>query len=86
MTRTGFVGGMFAVVALAVGSAWVGVAGLPSAVSPAAAQDAEPRELSAFEQQLLEPGPLAEMSLGDPDAPITIIEYASLTCGHCASF
>ncbi len=24
--------------------------------------------------------------LGDPKAPITIIEYASLTCSHCAAF
>jgi len=24
--------------------------------------------------------------LGDPDAPVTIIEYASLTCPHCANF
>jgi protein-disulfide isomerase len=24
--------------------------------------------------------------LGDPDAPITIIEFASLTCPHCAAF
>ena len=24
--------------------------------------------------------------LGDPKAPVTIIEYASLTCSHCASF
>lgn len=24
--------------------------------------------------------------LGDPDAPITIIEYASMTCPHCAHF
>ena len=23
---------------------------------------------------------------GDPDAPITVIEYASLTCPHCAAF
>lgn len=29
---------------------------------------------------------LAEMTLGDPKAPITIIEYSSLTCPHCASF
>jgi len=27
-----------------------------------------------------------ERSLGDPDAPITVIEYASMTCQHCASF
>lgn len=24
--------------------------------------------------------------LGDPDAPLTMIEYSSLTCPHCASF
>ncbi len=27
-----------------------------------------------------------EMTLGDPDAPVTLIEYASLTCPHCANF
>jgi len=29
---------------------------------------------------------LAPRVLGDPDAPVTIIEYASLTCPHCAAF
>jgi protein-disulfide isomerase len=29
---------------------------------------------------------LQEQSLGDPQAPVTIIEYASLTCPHCAQF
>lgn len=29
---------------------------------------------------------VAERSLGDPDAPVTIIEYSSLTCPHCAAF
>lgn len=27
-----------------------------------------------------------ELVLGDADAPVTIIEYASMTCGHCAHF
>lgn len=27
-----------------------------------------------------------EQILGDPNAPVTIIEYASLTCPHCAYF
>jgi protein-disulfide isomerase len=36
--------------------------------------------------ELMEPGPLPEMSLGKEDAPVTIVEYASLTCGHCANF
>lgn len=35
---------------------------------------------------LMQPGPLPEMILGKADAPNTIVEYASATCGHCASF
>lgn len=30
--------------------------------------------------------PLPDMVLGNPDAPIEIIEYASMTCPHCATF
>lgn len=29
---------------------------------------------------------VTEMSLGDPDAPVTVIEYASFTCPHCKNF
>lgn len=29
---------------------------------------------------------LADNVLGKADAPITIIEYSSMTCGHCATF
>ncbi len=29
---------------------------------------------------------LTEHVIGEPNAPVTIIEYASLTCGHCAHF
>lgn len=29
---------------------------------------------------------VTEMTMGDPDAPIEIIEYASFTCPHCATF
>ena len=35
---------------------------------------------------LLEPGPLGDVWLGPKDAKVTIIEYASLTCSHCAHF
>jgi len=31
-------------------------------------------------------GPLPEMTLGRPDAPVTIVQYASLTCPHCRAF
>jgi protein-disulfide isomerase len=27
-----------------------------------------------------------EMTLGDPNAPVTVIEYASYTCPHCRTF
>jgi protein-disulfide isomerase len=33
-----------------------------------------------------EAGMIAEMALGAADAPVTIIEYASFTCPHCADF
>ncbi len=36
--------------------------------------------------ELMQPGPLDEMSIGKNDAPVTIIEYASMTCSHCAAF
>jgi protein-disulfide isomerase len=36
--------------------------------------------------ELMQPGPLGEMSLGSDTAPVTIIEYASMTCPHCADF
>lgn len=29
---------------------------------------------------------VVEMSLGNPEAPVTIIEYSSFTCPHCANF
>ena len=32
------------------------------------------------------PEPLPDIAMGAEDAPLTIIEYASFTCGHCANF
>lgn len=36
--------------------------------------------------ELLQPNPLGEMVMGNEKAPVTVIEYASMTCGHCAHF
>ena len=36
--------------------------------------------------KLLEPGALPDKVLGKADAPVTIVEYASMTCPHCAHF
>ncbi|GAA0778530.1 twin-arginine translocation signal domain-containing protein [Roseibium denhamense] len=50
-----------------------------SSVLPAHAQDVDLDDL-------LKPGPLGDKVLGDENAPVTIVEYASMTCGHCANF
>jgi protein-disulfide isomerase len=36
--------------------------------------------------ELLKPEAIPDMVLGDPKAPVTIVEYASMTCPHCAHF
>lgn len=35
---------------------------------------------------LLAPGPLGDKALGPADAPVTVVEYASMSCPHCADF
>jgi protein-disulfide isomerase len=36
--------------------------------------------------ELMTPGPLGDQAQGAANAPVTIIEYASMTCPHCAAF
>jgi protein-disulfide isomerase len=58
-----------------IGTALAGVIALAFAVTTAPAQ------------QALDPAAaLQERSIGSPDAPLTVIEYFSLTCPHCAGF
>lgn len=45
-----------------------------------------PAQGSVDVAKLMEPGALPEKSLGEENAPVTIVEYASTTCGHCGSF
>src|SRR5947209_12656511 len=52
-------------------------------IDPAAAQ--APAKPAANAASLLAPTP-QDRILGQPDAPITIVEYASLSCPHCANF
>ncbi len=47
---------------------------------------AAPNGMADAPEALVTPGPLGDLALGDEDAPVTIIEYASLTCNHCAAF
>jgi protein-disulfide isomerase len=57
------------------------VAGLAGPLSsfPAIAQ-------SAAGALVAMPGALPDMALGSAKAPITIVEYSSMTCPHCAAF
>jgi protein-disulfide isomerase len=50
---------------------------LPGLTSPGRAQS--PADLA-------QAGPDGDIVLGAENAPVTVIEYASMTCGHCASF
>ena len=54
-------------------------------VSPEPVQAAAPHRLVAEAQTVLALNK-DDRVLGNPDAPITIVEYASLTCPHCAHF
>ena len=58
-----------------------------SCIPPAFAQRRAaqgPAEVSV--EELMKPNPLGEVIVGRADAPVTIVEYASLTCSHCATF
>ncbi len=37
-------------------------------------------------EELMAPNVLPDIVQGDANAPVTIVEYASMTCGHCAAF
>ena len=41
---------------------------------------------AAPQDDVMTDGPLGERSLGKANAPVTVIEYVSLTCPHCANF
>ena len=54
----------------------------PAASTPAPSAAGEAVNLD----ELLKPGAVPDNILGDPNAPVTVVEYASLTCSHCRTF
>ena len=64
---------------MALSLAVLGVSALPRFDGSALAQTIPPADL-------LKPDALPDMSMGDDKAPVTVIEYASMTCPHCAHF
>jgi protein-disulfide isomerase len=55
-----------------------------SPIDTAAAQTSAGGDVSMAD--LLVPGPLGDEIQGQADAPVTIVEYASMTCPHCSHF
>lgn len=53
---------------------------------PASVGEAPPSQGSVDMDALLAEGALPEKVMGEADAPVTIVEYASMTCPHCATF
>ena len=70
-------GGVVAVAAIAAG-VWFGTRPPAAGPAPVAVATADKAALAS-----VQPG---DHVLGSPNAPITVIEYASLTCSHCAHF
>lgn len=58
-------------------AAVLSLAALPLAAAPAQAQDAGYDPVKAATEGVM---------IGDPKAPITVIEYASIACSHCGHF
>jgi len=59
----------------------------PVAAEEAAAADAPEKSSETVQTKTSgKSSPYTERALGNPDAPVTIREFASLTCSHCAHF
>ncbi len=65
---------------IALATALLGVSSLPPFPGGALAADTVPTD------ELMKPDALPDMVMGSDKAPVTVIEYASMTCPHCAHF
>ena len=61
-----------------------GAIGAAMALPAAAQQQKGPSEVPV--EELMKPVGLPDLALGPADAKVTVVEYASMTCGHCAHF
>jgi protein-disulfide isomerase len=69
-------------IAIALGVALSGCGGGPAGQTP----PIDKATYVPLQAELMAPGPLGERVMGKPTAPVTVIEYVSLTCPHCAQF
>jgi protein-disulfide isomerase len=64
---------------LTLATALLGASALSPFAGPALAQNVSVAEM-------MKPDAQPDMAMGDAKAPVTIVEYASMTCPHCARF
>jgi len=60
--------------------------GLIAASTLSATQPAFAQKKDISVEALMAPSELADITIGNKDAKVTIIEYASMSCPHCANF
>jgi len=63
-----------------------GAAAAGLAFSGNASAQSRSAEATVDAAKVADPGKIKDMVYGKADAPVTIVEYASLTCSHCADF
>lgn len=89
MNRTVLTAGLLAVIVAASGYLWLDRYGpdaqpmLAASAQEAGSQTETAASAEASDEEAIE---VVEMSMGDPDAPVTVIEYGSVTCSHCGRF
>jgi protein-disulfide isomerase len=71
--------------ALVRGALSLGVGGIAASMLPRIA-NAQRGPATVPVEELMKPGDLPDLSIGKPDSSVTIVEYASMTCPHCANF
>jgi protein-disulfide isomerase len=68
-----------------LGLALAGVAALALSSQSGFTQGAKPTEVPV-DELMKQTTDLPDLVMGSPDAKVTIVEYASMTCGHCQQF
>ncbi|APX21853.1 MULTISPECIES: DsbA family protein [Salipiger] len=71
---------------LAAGGSWLLSPTAQPPMGAASAQDSTDQADTAETQDSAPTAEVTDMTLGDPDAPVEVIEYGSFTCPHCADF
>jgi len=71
---------------LCAGTAALALAGAVSGTRPGSFGFVLPAFADVSNEELMAPSPLGEETQGDPKAPVTLIEYAAVTCPHCSDF